>query len=49
MTVFNDTLGTYIFCLNDKGLPISDVLLAGTLFYVKQNNPLGLHVKHTGG
>lgn len=35
--------------LNDNGLPINEPLFAGTLFYVKQNKPLGLQAKHTGG
>ncbi len=49
MTDFNDTLGTSIFCLNDKGFPINEVLLAGTLFSVRQKSPFELHDTQTGG
>lgn len=35
--------------LKERGFPMNEVLFAGTLFSVKQNEPFGLHVRHTGG
>lgn len=37
-----------MLCLNDNGVAIKDDFVTGTLFSVRQNNPLGLHVRLTG-